>query len=120
MSRILVVDDERIISLALGRILTKAGHQVQVANNGIEAIQVLGQGDGFDLIFVDLLMPEIGGAEVLEFAKKKFPAVKVLMMTAYGDSSVKEGLIQRGASQVLAKPFDDITRIPALVAEILG
>jgi len=120
MSQILVIDDERIISLSLQRILSRAGHIVQVANNGMEAIQLLEPGPPPDLIFLDLLMPEIGGGEVLDFAKKKYPLTKILMMTAYGDSGVKDGLIARGAHTVLAKPFDDITAIPDLVNEVLG
>lgn len=115
MSKILVVDDERIISSSLQRILTRSGHTVQVANNGIEAIKALERSEGVDFLFVDLLMPEVGGGEVLDYAKKKFPQAKVLMMTAYGDLSVKEDLLSRGAECVLAKPFDDITKIPDLI-----
>lgn len=120
MSRILVVDDERIISSSLQRILVRAGHEVLIANNGIEAIRILDEGSAPDLLFVDLLMPEIGGGEVLDFARKKLPNAKILMMTAYGDASVKEGLLARGAVMVLAKPFEDITLIPELVAKTLS
>lgn len=120
MSAILVVDDEKIISHSLLRILNRAGHKVTVANNGIEAIRFLDECQELDLLFVDLLMPEIGGGEVLDYSRKKFPKAKVLMMTAYGDSSVKDDLVSRGAVMVLGKPFDDITKIPDLVAKILG
>ncbi len=116
--RILVVDDEKIISGSLQRVLSRAGHEVVVANNGIEAIRIISGDKNFQLLFLDLLMPEIGGGEVLDFAKKNIAGVQVLMMTAYGDLSVKEDLIKRGASRVLAKPFEDITLIPQLAAEI--
>lgn len=116
--RILVVDDEKIISASLQRVLTRAGHEVVVANNGTEAIRVLSGDRNFTALFVDLLMPEIGGAEVLDFVHRAIPTAKVLMMTAYGDPSVKEDLVKRGALRVLAKPFDDITLIPQLVAEL--
>jgi CheY-like chemotaxis protein len=119
MSRIIVVDDEKIISSALHRILARAGHEVSVANNGIEAIKLLEAAPGVDLMFVDFLMPEIGGGEVLDYAKKKFPAAKVLMMTAYGDANTKDNLLSRGATRVLAKPFEDITKIPELVGKII-
>lgn len=98
----------------------RAGHEVLIANNGIEAIRILDEGSAPDLLFVDLLMPEIGGGEVLDFARKKLPNAKILMMTAYGDASVKEGLLARGAVMVLAKPFEDITLIPELVAKTLS
>ena len=120
MSRIIVVDDEKIISSSLQRVLARAGHEVQVANNGLEAIKLLDSVPAVDLMFVDFLMPEIGGGEVLDFAKKRFPRARVLMMTAYGDSATRDNLLSRGATQVLAKPFDDITKIPELVAGVLG
>lgn len=119
MSAIIVVDDEKIISSALQRILRRAGHDVQVANNGIEAIKLINEATHIDLMFVDFLMPEIGGGEVLDRAIKKFPAAKVLMMTAYGEASTKENLLSRGATRVLAKPFDDITKMPELVQQLI-
>lgn len=115
MARILVCDDERIISSALQRILTRAGHEVSVANHAVEAIRQIEECGPFDAFFIDLLMPEVSGSTVLDLAKKKLPAAKVFMMTAYGDQQVRDDLIRRGASQVLAKPFDDITKIPALL-----
>ena len=114
--KILVVDDEKIISSALQRILARAGHQISVANHGVEAMQLIeSEKEPFDFCFLDLLMPEISGATVLDLVKKKMPSTKVFMMTAYGDVGVKEDLIKRGAAQVLAKPFDDITKIPDLL-----
>ncbi len=115
MSTILVVDDEKIIATTLERVLKRAGHTVTVCNGGIEAIQALQKDQGFDCIFLDYLMPEVGGAEVLDFAKKNLPHAKVVMMTAYGDQATKEALVKKGASLVLAKPFDDILKIPELV-----
>ncbi|MGE3261286.1 MAG: response regulator [Bacteriovoracia bacterium] len=116
--KILVVDDEKIISSSLQRVLTRAGHEVMVANNGVEALRIISENKKFEVVFLDLLMPEIGGAEVLDFAKRAMPQAKVLMMTAYGDLSVKEDLVARGALRVLAKPFDDITLIPQMVTEL--
>ena len=114
--KVLVVDDEKIISSALQRILSRAGHEVSVANHGIEAMHLIeGSTEPFAFCFLDLLMPEVSGATVLDLVKRKMPDAKVFMMTAYGDVGVREDLIKRGASQVLAKPFDDITKIPDLL-----
>lgn len=120
MAKLLIVDDEKIISHSLQRVLARAGHDIQVANNGIDAIHIISQDSKFDLIFLDLLMPEIGGAEVLRFIKQKNASTKVLMMTAYGDNNAKEELIKAGATMVLSKPFDDIMQIPALVESTLA
>lgn len=114
--KILVVDDEKIISGALQRVLGRAGHEVSVANNGIDAFRLIEQAAApFEACFLDLLMPEISGATVLDLVKQKFPSATVFMMTAYGDVAVKEDLVKRGAAKVLAKPFDDITKIPELL-----
>lgn len=115
MPKILVVDDEKIISSSLCRVLSKAGHDVFVANNGVEAIRVFDEGTNFSFVFLDLLMPEIGGAEVLDFIIRKSPNTKVFMMTAYGDQLAKDDLISRGAHKVFSKPFDDITKIPEFI-----
>jgi CheY-like chemotaxis protein len=122
MAKILIVDDEKIIANTMQRVLVRAEHVVSTANNGLEAIALLDQNrdSPFDLVFMDLLMPEIGGSEVLDIIKKKWPSTKVLMMTAYGDLSAREDLLRRGAARVLSKPFDDMTKIPALAADILG
>lgn len=104
------------------RILERAGHLVKVANNGLEAIQQIeeAKNDPYDLAFMDLLMPEIGGSEVLDIIRLKAPSTKVLMMTAYGDLSAREDLLRRGAILVLSKPFEDLTKIPDLVSEVLA
>lgn len=114
--RILVVDDEKIISGALQRVLARAGHEVLVANHGVDAFRLVEEATApFDACFLDLLMPEISGATVLDLVKQKMPTAKVFMMTAYGDVAVKEDLIKRGAAKVLAKPFEDVTKIPELL-----
>ncbi len=118
MSNILVVDDEKIIATTLERVLKRAGHTVTVCHGGIEAIQTLQNNNGFDFIFLDFLMPEVGGGEVLDFAKKNLANVKVIMMTAYGDQQTKDSLLTRGASLVLAKPFDDIIELPNLLQKV--
>src|SRR4051812_27767542 len=104
--KILVVDDEKIISGALQRILARAGHEVSVANHGVDAMHLI---DGalapFDFCFIDLLMPEISGAVVLDLLRQRMPKATVFMMTAYGDVAVREDLLKRGAARVLAKPF---------------
>ncbi len=114
--KILVVDDEKIISGALQRVLKRAGHEVAIGNHGSDAFRLIEESlEPFEACFLDLLMPEISGATVLDMVKRKMPAAKVFMMTAYGDVTVREDLIKRGAYTVLAKPFEDITKIPELL-----
>ncbi len=114
--RILVVDDEKIISGALQRIFARGGHEVRTANHGVDAIRLVEEASPpFDFCFIDLLMPEISGATILDLVRQRMPEAKVFMMTAYGDLAVREDLLKRGAVRVLAKPFEDITKVPELL-----
>ncbi len=118
MPRVLVVDDEKIISSSIARVLARAAHTVSTANNGLEALAIL-QKESFDLVILDLLMPEIGGGEVLDWLHSNRPQTRVILMTAYGDQHLKEDLHRRGAARVLAKPFDDILQFPKIVEDAL-
>lgn len=114
MPRILVVDDEKMIADALGRILSKAGHTVRVVTSGLEALAEL-KAQTFDLAIMDLLMSELNGEELLDWIMSNKLKTKVLMMTAYGDAKLRLQLIEKGASDVLAKPFEDIFAINRVV-----
>ena len=120
MKKILVVDDEKMIASAIQRVLQKAGHTVELAHNGVEAIKKLEstQPGTYDLIIMDLLMPEINGSDVLDWITIHRTGQKVIMMTAYGDNTTRQDLLKRGASDVLTKPFDDIMVFPKLVENI--
>ena len=119
MHKILVVDDEKMIADAIGRILTKAGHFVTVVTSGIEALGELKEKE-FDLAIMDLLMSELNGEELLDWIMSNKLKTKVLMMTAYGDARLRQQLLDKGASDVLAKPFDDIFAITRLVDKLFS
>lgn len=114
MYSVLVVDDEKMIAEAVGRILTRAGHKVTVATSGIEALGELKK-QKFDVAIMDLLMSELNGEELLDWIVANVTGTKILMMTAYGDAKLRQQLIDKGASDVLAKPFEDIFVFPKLV-----
>ena len=118
MAKILVVDDEKMIASALQRVLAKSGHEVKTASNGLEAIQLL-EGENFSLIFLDLLMPEMNGSDLMEWLRVHRPQAKYIVMTAYGDQAAKETIMQKGAQLILAKPFENILEIPKLVERLL-
>jgi uncharacterized protein (TIGR02266 family) len=88
--RILVADDDEFFRVKLGYILTKAGHEATCVNDGREVIEDLkNDGDGFDLLILDLQMPEVDGFEVLEWMRDnnltgRFP---VLALTGTYDST---------------------------------
>ena len=118
MHSVLVVDDEKMIAEAVGRILTRAGYRVTVATSGIEALGELKK-QKFDVAIMDLLMSELNGEELLDWIVASGVGTKVLMMTAYGDAKLRQQLIDKGASDVLAKPFEDIFLFPKLVEKLV-
>lgn len=103
--KILVVDDELIVRESLIGWLKKTGYEVSAAEGGRRAMEMLGEKD-YDLIFLDIKMPDIGGIEVLDHIKANFPQTMVVMITAYGSVETSVEAMKRGANDYLMKPFD--------------
>jgi DNA-binding NtrC family response regulator len=104
--RILVVDDEKAMVLALKGLLTKEGYQVETASGGEEALRRVETGD-FHLIITDLSMDGVSGMQVLERARAMDADVAVIMMTAYGSEKIAVQAMKLGAADYLPKPFDN-------------
>jgi CheY-like chemotaxis protein len=104
-SRILVVDDEKAIRGVLATRLEGEGFKVATAGDGKEAIDIL-LTQHFDLILLDIKMPEVDGFEVLNFAKKKHPDTKVIMLTGYADLRNALDSKRLGAEQFVGKPYE--------------
>lgn len=120
MAKLLIVDDEKMIATVLAKVLAKSGHQVHGLNSGIAAIEYLqNPSNEVALVIMDLLMPELSGAEVLDWIHVHRKSLKVIMMTAYGDPEVRADLMHRGASLILSKPFDDVFAITGVVDNLL-
>jgi DNA-binding NtrC family response regulator len=104
--KILVVDDEAPIRDMLQKALTqRGGFPVEVAQNGIEAIEKIGK-DVFDLVLTDLMMPEMDGLELLKTVKGTRPEVMVILMTAYGSIETAVEAMRIGADDYITKPID--------------
>ena len=104
MASVLVVDDEKKITLLLQGELADAGHEVTVANDGGEAIRLI-RAKSFDVVITDLRLGATDGLTVLRAAKEADANLVVLMMTAYAtvsDSAVEA--MKEGASDYLEKP----------------
>jgi DNA-binding NtrC family response regulator len=104
-SRILVVDDEDALRMVLSSELSSSGYDVTTASDGDEAITVI-QNKKFDLILLDIKMPKVDGFEVLKFAKKNFPQVKVIMLTGFADLKNAIESKKHGAEDFVSKPYD--------------
>jgi DNA-binding NtrC family response regulator len=103
MARILVVDDEQDIRDALKRVCSKDGHEVLVATNGREAVD-MAKGQRPDLIVLDNRMPGLSGLEALARIRESDRDVVVLMYTAYDDpADVHRAVVELGAYGFLLK-----------------
>jgi len=101
---ILVVDDEEILRNLLVKILEKEGHDVDIAVDGEDAIQKL-HDNRYDLMLSDIKMPRLNGFELLKIAKRDYPKMGVIIMTAFGDSFTVKDALLLGADEYITKPF---------------
>ncbi len=106
-ARILVVEDERAIQLALSGLLRREGYAVELAGDGQEAIEKLGAG-AFDLVLTDLALGRgKSGMDVLRRAKELHPETLVVMITAHGSEKIAVEAMKAGAEDYVPKPFDN-------------
>jgi len=106
IGRVLVVDDEKALVLALRGLLKKEGYEVDVAYSGEEAISKIEPG-AFHLIVTDLSLGGVSGMDVLAHAGGVDPDVAVIMITAYGSEKIAVEAMKHGASDYIPKPFDN-------------
>ncbi|KES16717.1 MULTISPECIES: response regulator [Gilliamella] len=115
MSKLLVVDDDLEIASLLCELLELEGFTVEVANNGIEALEKFD--DSIDLVLLDIMMPEMNGLSVLSSLRSEF-TVPVIFLTAKDSELDKINGLELGADDYILKPFNDrelIARINALL-----
>jgi len=112
-ARILVVDDEPLIVQVCLTALTQAGYQVQGASGGQEALDWLAR-ERFDLLLVDILMPDMDGLTVLRRARELDPHLTAVVITGHGTPDNVIRALRAGAQDLILKPFD----IPDLLATV--
>lgn len=106
---LLVVDDNEMNRDMLSRRLLRQGHQVEMATNGREALAMI-ESRAFDLVLLDIMMPEMNGYEVLEYVKSDplLRHIPVIMITAVDEIESVVRCIELGADDYLPKPFNPI------------
>ncbi len=102
---VLIVDDEKNICVFLARLLTLKGFSVTTASDGPGAID-LAANESFDIIFMDVRMPEMNGIDAFRVIRKQRPQQKVVMMTGYAVDELIQTALDEGAIACLRKPFD--------------
>ena len=110
-ANILIVDDEEVVRLSLLRSLARANYVAGLACDGLEAISLMEQ-QPFDIVFLDLLMPELNGISVLRIIKKRWPDSEVIIITGYPDIDTAKEAVGLGAYDYLVKPVspDDLVK----------
>ena len=116
---ILIIDDEASLRQTLARILQRAGFEVTTAANGKEGLALVHE-HPFDLIYLDIRMPDVSGLELLKTIHTKFPELPVILFTAQPDLNSAVEALRRGATDYLLKPLKPqavIDRTQAILAD---
>ncbi len=105
MAKILVIDDERSIRNSMKDILSFEGHEVILAENGMEGLVAV-KSDKPEVVFCDIKMPKIEGIEVLQRIKEFTPETPVIMISGHGTIETAIEAIKKGAYDFIEKPLD--------------
>ena len=104
IEKILVVDDDDLSRGYLSEALQRNGYSVDNASDGQEAVNLTDK-QNYDMLFLDMRMPRMGGMKVLERVKKTSKETTVVIMTAYGSIESAVEAMQKGAYDYIIKPF---------------
>ncbi|NVL92885.1 MAG: response regulator [Desulfobacterales bacterium] len=102
--KILVVDDEQVVLYSCKRVLEAEGFEVCLVPSAGKALEVLKR-EGFDLLLIDVKMPEHDGMYLIQEVKKKWPAVPMVVMSGYDTPETIEEAARVGAAVFITKPF---------------
>lgn len=118
MSRILIVEDTRLMRDSLVDVLTASGHEVTTAENGQEAVDMIAEGAAFDIIITDIIMPEMDGIQAILEIQTMQPDARIIAISGGSARMEKaqglETAARLGAVAVLEKPFE----VDALLAAV--
>jgi len=120
MKKIAIVDDENDILDVLDRFLSRSGNlQIKTFNNPIDGLSDVQRG-GYDLVLLDIMMPQMDGIEFLKRVKESNPEVQVVMMTAFTTLERTIDAHKYGAKNYLTKPFENLKQVQDKVFKVLG
>jgi two-component system NtrC family response regulator len=119
VGRVLVVDDEKKMTVILKGALEEEGHDVDTALSGKEALSLASAGPPYQFVLTDLKMSPVDGLEVLKGVKALSPDTEVVLMTAYADAKTAVEAMKAGAYDYIVKPFqlDEINLMAAKIME---
>ena len=119
-AKILIVDDEEALRFVLAEALAIEGYEVKTAADGDEAASMAGK-ENFDLMMVDLIMPQKDGFQTIYSIRETFPEIRVIAMSGGAGTNCESFLrmaARVGAGQTLAKPFAKAEMLLAIESEL--
>ncbi len=119
--KVLVVDDEPAVRDSLRRALQLEGYEVELAGDGLEALERLASADGVDALLLDVSMPRLDGLETCRRLRRDGNALPVLMLTARDAVSDRVAGLDAGADDYVVKPFaleELLARLRALLRRV--
>jgi len=103
--KVLIVDDEERFRTIMCKLLTVKGLNANTAGSGREALEKL-KDNAYDVMILDVKMPDMGGVQVLSEVKKLDPSIEVIIMTGYASIDTAREIMKLGAYDYLLKPYD--------------
>lgn len=119
MAHILLAEDEALVAFLIEDVLKDAGHEILVAANGREALEVAG-GDRVDLLVTDLRMPEMDGFELISALRSKRPGLPVVVMTGFPGGEGGRSLDALAPDVVVFMKPVDLDRLVSTVGSLLA
>ena len=120
MARILLTEDDDGVRMFVQRALMMDGHDVKVAEDGSDAMDVLSEHEGsFDLLLTDIKMPMMDGIALAKSAAADWPDMTILMMTGFADQRERCDSLNAIVHDVVSKPFS-LAEIRGAVKEALS
>jgi DNA-binding NtrC family response regulator len=101
---ILIVDDDRVVLSSCKRVLEAEGHTTCLTSGAKEAIKIVEE-KSFDLLLVDVIMPEYDGMYLIGNVREKLPDLPILVMSGYPTPETISSGLHMGATHFIAKPF---------------
>lgn len=117
----LIVDDEEKVRKVARLTLTKAGYDIEEAEDGGKAIEVLNSGENplmVDVIICDIRMPRVNGTEAIEYFRAQYPSIPIIVQTGYPDLQLATSLLRQGVTDYLVKPVDSRKLISAVAKAV--
>ena len=106
MAKLLIVEDDASVRTLAARAFERAGHSVDMAEDGAQGLSLIDAASGgYDIVVSDIRMPEMDGIEMAKQAAARFPGLKIVLMTGYADQRERAEELDGIILDVVQKPF---------------